>query len=285
MAKAPASNPQERKNPLDVLNIGLEAVKGGPAAMLVWAGGSIVALTVIVAPSFFAARRADLAFWTVLFAIVIVSLLAWLAVKHPARFLLQYRWRVVQQPMRNEKVVEALVKELSNIHGVARDAFEAAMPDVGAQVRTNIFLADYRRAPDGVGCELRMPAPFRHRMLDASEWDIAFQPGQGATGEVFLVGQPVMTTKRLYGLDSEKTIFDPVLSPKLKAIISLPIFDDEHPNVVAVLNIDVCGDADVKEEHLPQVYDKLRGSPNFQNVRNLINKLDKAWLTIGLSAA
>src|SRR5947209_11624745 len=128
MAKAPSSRPQEPRNPLDFVRIGMEAVKGGAPAILVWAAGSTVALTIMVAPSFFAAQRAELALAAFVVAVLVLGLLSWLAIKNPATFLLQYRWRVVQQPMRNEKLVEALVKELSNIREVAQNAFEAAIP-------------------------------------------------------------------------------------------------------------------------------------------------------------
>jgi len=81
---------------------------------------------------------------------------------------------------------------------------------------------------------------------------------------------------------SKAEILDAVIARRLKAIISLPIFDNEWPNVIAVLNIDVCGEAEVKDEHLPKVYELVRGSQNFKNVCNMLNQLDKAWLTIGL---
>jgi len=39
-------------------------------------------------------------------------------------------------------------KELSKVHEAARNSFEGAIPGIKDQVRANIFLADYRRAPE-----------------------------------------------------------------------------------------------------------------------------------------
>lgn len=285
MAKSPSSAPPERQNPLDSLqSLGTEAVKAGTPAFIVWAAVAIVAITFTLTPSFFSTQRPDLGAGTIAAAFIAILLLVWIAIKNPANILLQYRWRVVQQPIRNEAVVEELIKELKLVLEAARTSFGAVVPGIEQQVRANIFLADYRRAPEGVAFELRIPAAFRPGMLKPTEWDIAFQPGQGATGEVFIAGQPVLTTDRLYGVpESRKAVFKTIIPDDLKAIISLPIFDDERSNVIAVLNVDVCGDAAVGDELLPKVYEVVRASQNFKNVCNSLNRLDKAWLTIGLS--
>jgi hypothetical protein len=267
---------------LEYLRIGLEAAKGGAPAILVWTMGAILGIIFMVTPSLIAARRADFAVTMAVTGVVVLVFLSWLAIKNPATLLLQYRWRVVQQPMRNEKLVGLAVQELKNVLGVACDAFDAVIPGVKNQVRANIFMPDYRHASEGIALELRMPVEFRPGMVDASEWDLAFAPGQGATGEVFLTGSPVLAINRLIGVEDDKDVFDPVIAANLKAIVSLPIADNEHANVVAVLNIDVCGDAVVGNEHLPPVYEKIRASASFQKLRESINKLDKAWLTIGL---
>jgi hypothetical protein len=243
MEKKVTSRPPESRNPLEYVRIGLEAAKAGAPAILVWTMGLILAIIFMVIPSLFAAQRPELAAITAGIGVVVLGLLSWLAVKNPATFLLQYRWRVVQQPMRNEKLVELVVEELKKVLAVAGDAFEVAIPGIKNQVRANIFMPDYRRASEGVGFELRMPVEFRPGMLEASEWDLAFQPGQGATGQVFVSGQPVLTTDRLKGVEGEKEVFEPIIARELKAIISLPIPDNERSNVIAVLNVDVCGAA------------------------------------------
>jgi hypothetical protein len=277
------SSPQELRNPLDFVRLGLEAAKGGVPDVLIWAGGSILAVAAVMIPTLIAARKAELAAGTFLVATLAVLWLSWLAAKNPANFQVQRQWRVVQQPLRGDKL-DQLDKELSAVHKLAADAFAKIKSDpaVKDKVRANIFLADYRRAPEGVGCELRMPAPFRRRMHEAGEWDLAFQPGWGATGEVFRSAQPVLTTDRLYGIpDSLQSVFDQLIAADLKAIISMPILDDKNPNVVAVLNVDVC-ERDVEPKDLTAVYGEIKGSTGFKNLYNLINQLDKAWLTIGL---
>jgi hypothetical protein len=274
---------QELRNPLAFVQVGLEAAKGGVPDVLIWAGGSILAVAALMIPSLIAAQHAELAVGTFALAMIGVIVLTWIAAKNPARFQIQREWRVVQQPLRGEKF-DALDKELSNVHKIAMDAFEKANPAKGIKekVRVNIFLADYRRAPEGIGCELRMPAQLRRKMHVSSEWDLTFQPGSGATGEVFRSAQPVLTTDRLYGIPpSQEKIFDALIADNLKGIISLPILDNEHPDVLGVLSVDVC-EIDTSYEHLSTVYEQIKGSPSFNNLCKLMNQLDKAWLTIGL---
>jgi hypothetical protein len=169
------------------------------------------------------------------------------------------------------------------VRGVAVDAFKKAKDADDAQtVRANIFLVDYRRAPEGVGLELRIPAQFRVMMVDPKEWDLAFQPGSGATGEAFRSAQPVLTTDRLYGIPPAlRDVYNQLIASDLTGIISLPILDSEHASVIAVLNVDVCGH-DVDYEDLNTVYDTVKSSTDFGDLKRLLNGLDMAWLTIGL---
>jgi hypothetical protein len=268
---------------LEFVRIGLEAAKGGVPDVLIWAGGSILALAAVTIPSLIAAQRPELAVATFVFSAIAVAWLGWLAAKNPRNFQIQRQWRVVQQPLRGEKL-ELMDKELTAVHNKAAEAVARLKSDTGIKdkVRANIFLADYRRAPEGIGCELRMPAQFRRRMDEPKEWDLAFQPGWGVTGEAFRSAQPVLTTDRLYAIpESLRDVFDQTLAADLKAVISMPILDDKNPNVLAVLNVDV-REYEMEPKDLTAIYEELKRSTGFKNLCNLLNQLDKAWLTIGL---
>jgi hypothetical protein len=274
--------PQELQNPLDFVRTGLEAARGGAPQMFLWAGGSIVAVAALLLPALVGSDKAPYAFATFLVVTIALSTLTWLAAKNPGNFQIQREWRVVQQPLRGEKL-DALEKELKAVHGIAVDAFKKAKSAGDANnFRANIFLVDYRRAPEGVGLELRIPAQFRVMMVDPKEWALAFQPGWGATGEAFRSAQPVLTTDRLYGVPPNlHDVYDELLSTDLKGIVSLPILDSAYASVIAVLNVDFVG-LDVNYDDLNIVYDAVKGSARFANLKRLLNELDKAWLTIGL---
>src|SRR4051812_3659940 len=128
MPRKPAARSSTSPNALEYMRFGLEAAKAGAPAILVWTMGSILAIIFLVIPSSFAAQRADVAAFTFTFGAIVLALLGWLAVKNPAAFLLQYRWRVVQQPMRNEKLVQGVIQEFKKVLAVAADAFESAVP-------------------------------------------------------------------------------------------------------------------------------------------------------------
>ena len=274
--------PQELKNPLEFVRTGLEAAKGGAPQMFLWAGGSIVAIAALLLPALAGSANAPYAFATFCVVTIALGTLTWFAAKNPANFQIQREWRVIQQPLHGDKL-DTLEKKLRAVRGVAVDAFKKAKDAGDAQtVRANIFLVDYRRAPEGVGLELRIPAQFRVMMVDPKEWDLAFQPGSGATGEAFRSAQPVLTTDRLYGVPPAlRDVYNQLIVSDLKGIISLPILDSEHASVIAVLNVDVCGH-DVDYEDLNRVYDTVKSSTDFGNLKRLLNELDKAWLTIGL---
>jgi hypothetical protein len=285
MAKSPKAGSPQSPNPFEIARLGLDAYKEGPPAVLVWAAGAVVALAAVTIPSLLASQQANLAVGTLAFSIVAIGFLCWLASRNDER-LLRYRWRVLRQPMQNDKLVRDVNAEMKKVYATACETFEQVLPGVKDQVRTNIFLADFRRAPQGIAFELRMSPQFSRQMLEPTESRLSFQPGQGATGEVFLFGQPVLTTDRLYGVKpEEKPIYDAVIAAKLKAILSLPIADDKNTNVIAVLNVDVCGDALVKYEHLTKVYEAVKGSAAFVTLCALLNQFDKAWLTISLGRA
>jgi len=278
-------NPQELQNPLDFVRAGLAAAKGGAPQVFVWAGGSIIGTAAMVMPAFIGAGRAGYAVTTFIVAAVAVVALTWLGARRASDLDVLRRWRVVQQPLAAE-TLDALREQLRTVHALACKAFAEAVPKsrTRGKVRANIFLVDYRRAPEGVGCELRMPAQLRVRMGDPKEWELAFQPGWGATGEAFRSAQPVITTDRLYAIPAPlQGVFDALISRRLKGLISLPIRDGRH--VIGVLNIDIVeedGGLTVKTEQLTQVYDGIRKAEEVRAIGDLLAEADKAWLSIGL---
>lgn len=278
--KPPA--PKELQNPLEFVRTGLEAAKGGAPQMYVWAGGSIFALAGVLMPSLVGVGQAFYALVTFGIATIALGILVFLAAKYTVTFQIQRDWRVIQQPLRGEKL-EDLDKKLETLRTVAADAFKKSLgTEVKDNVRANIFVVDYRRATEGVGIELRMPAQFRIKMDDPREWDLAFQPGRGATGEAFSSAQVVLTTDRLYGVPPAlRDVYDKLIIADLKGIISLPILDSERSNVIAVLNVDICL-IEVAHKDLNTVYEAIRRNGNFKDLEDSLNRVDKAWLTIGL---
>jgi hypothetical protein len=288
--KKPAHGPKELQNPLAFVSSALEAAKGGPSQMFVWAGASILGLAALMVPTLLANNRPDYASGIFLVATGAVALFTWLAAKNPGNFLVQREWRLIQQPLHGDKL-DLLAQRLEAVRGVAAEAFVKRKHEIGDKdkVRANIFLADYRRAPEGVGCELRMPALFRLKMKNPAEWELAFQPGEGATGEAFSSAQPVLTNNRMYGVPTAlHDVFDKKIDAGLKAIVSLPILDNKNSNVTAVVNIDLCDDTadatkySVDYDDLNAVYEAIKKANGFATVGGELNKLDKAWLTIGL---
>jgi hypothetical protein len=287
----PASGAKELQNPLAFVPSALEAAKGGPSQMFVWAGASILGLAAVMVPTLLANSRPDYASVIFLVAAVAVGLFTWLAATNPGNFLVHREWRLIQQPLHGDDL-DLLGRRLDAVRDIAAEAFVKRHHEIDKNnVRANIFLADYRRAPEGVGCELRMPALFRLKMNNPAEWELAFQPGQGATGEVFSSAQPVLTTDRMYGVPSElHAVFNEKIDPGLKAIVSLPVLDNKNSNVIAVVNIDLtektaeATNYSVDYDDLNAVYEAIKKQrPNsMAALREELNKLDKAWLTIGL---
>jgi hypothetical protein len=265
------------------VGLGLEAVKQGDRALLVYTAGAVFALTATMISASFAAQQPWLAGAAFVFGTLVAGLFGWLAARRQDG-LLKYQWRVVQQPIRDEKLVRQMNEALSKFYQAARKAFEDAIPGVGDMVRANIFLPDFRRAADGVAFELRMTPQFTLKMTQSGERHASFQPGYGATGTAFVSGQAVVTLDRLYGIpESHKSVYNAQIARELKAILSLPIRDDK--SVIAILNIDVCGDKPVSERQLNDVYENIRASRELTIIEDLLGQLKKAWLTITLASA
>jgi len=263
----------------------VEAFRESPPAALVWAAGATFALAAVAIPSLLAAQKATHAVATLAFSAVLIGFLCWLASNNDTRRF-QYQWRVIRQPMRDESLCNEVNTKVEKIYKVACDCCSKATPNLEADVRTNIFLPDFRRASQGVAFELRMSPLFHRQMRNPAESRLTFQPGQGATGEVFLTRQPVITMVRLYGVSLEdEPVFEHLISKDLKAIISIPIHDDKSQNVIAIFNIDICGDISVEYELLVGLYKAVSNSADFQDLSSLLNRFEKAWLKIGLSAS
>jgi len=285
-------SPQEQPNPLAFVREGLEAAKAGTPQVFIWAGASILGLAGVMITSLLAGTHPTHALVTFGLAILAVGAATWLAAKNPWNFQIQRDWRLIQQPLDGDKL-NTVYGRLQSVRATAAAVFLKQKPEIGNKdkVRANIFLADYRRAPDGVGCELRMPAQFRLNMVDPAEWDLVFQPGQGATGEVFATRQPVLTIDRMYGVPPNlRDVFDKKITPGLRAIISLPISNSEKTNVIAVVNIDLCDPGSayaISYDDLNKVYDAIRmENPNsLAALEDELNKLDKVLLTIALRNA
>jgi len=281
---------QELHNPLDFVKSGLEVSKGGVPGMFLWAGGSLIATAAVILPALASGDHPIYAFLTFLVATLAVGMLTYGAWKSTATVDVQREWRVVQQPLPFGEI-ETLADRLRNVHSEAVKAFQktTGSSDIGKKnIRANMFLVDYRRATEGIGCELRMPSQLRVMMNNAQEWNVAFQPGWGATGEAFRSGQVVMTTDRLFGIpQSLVEIYDKQFPKSLKGVISIPIQDDDqasHASVVAVLNIDVT-DFVVEYRHLNEAYDEIKQSRAFRGVVEKVNGMPKARLIIGLRRA
>jgi predicted phosphodiesterase len=111
-------------------------------------------------------------------------------------------------------------------------------------VRGNVFLLDYRQPHDGCAYTLYMPEELRKKMNYPPEWDIRFNPGQGATGLAFETGRQRISKR----LSKQKGDWDSVfhLTDDLKKkvhkdlewIVTLPLKDPVTELTLAILNID-----------------------------------------------
>lgn len=130
------------------------------------------------------------------------------------------------------------------------------------QIRANVFLADYSKAKDGIAFELFMPNDLRKNMNHPPEWLLRFNPGQGATGCVFVEGDQ-RVTRRLPNEEGQwESVFkmSDELKEKvhkdLKWIVSLPLKDRASQSTLAVLNIDGL-DYDFTDEQLAEMVESV----------------------------
>ena len=113
------------------------------------------------------------------------------------------------------------------------------------KVRTNMFFAHYHpSAPArGTGFRLQMHEKLRKNMEYAREWELAFRPGQGATGKCFCHSEvqrsirgdcPGEWEERYLLTESVKDL----IHKDLKWVVSMPVLDPATEEACAVVNVD-----------------------------------------------
>jgi hypothetical protein len=195
-----------------------------------------------------------------------------------------WKREVIKLPLPDDNERRDIVKDLVDIRNAAFSWLNDRHPDLKiSQIRANIFLAKYEEADKGVVCMLRMPEYFRLGMSGHTDEEIAFRPGEGATGKAFVEH------------DNEPAIFDDIartweeryilteyqkrkIHKKLRWIITYPL-KNKNGEAMAVLNLDCLGLKSNKDElkllkaHLQQRIERIEAKFNefYDKVRISIN--------------
>jgi hypothetical protein len=211
-------------------------------------------------------------------------LLAILSAHSYGRLPLQRQWRVIQQPLQADQA-DKVAKSLRTLRNLAATKLADAtkIDCIEDNVRANVFLVDYRRAQEGVGFKLHMPIQLRVAMDNPIETELTLAPDLGATGTAFTSGQAVLTVDRPFGTPQRyHCVYEDIIHKDLKGIISVPILDDRHANVVAVVNVDVT-EKDIEDSHLDQVYQSICSSKELRTFSKRLNRFKKARVTVGIA--
>jgi len=165
---------------------------------------------------------------------------------------------------------DTLGKLLSVIQEKAYREFKKKCKNLRSnQIRTNVFLPDYRNATKFQDIRLYIPECFRVNMNYEREWKIKFPPKTGATGVTFVDGKPRYTrriSKKAGEWESKLKMTDTLkrkVHKDLKWIFSVPLVDPSDSNIIlGVMNIDGLDHA-ISQSVVKEVIVKLYGEELF----------------------
>ncbi len=154
--------------------------------------------------------------------------------------------KVIALPLADDANRRQIVDDLEDIRKSAFSWLHTKHTDIQEhQVRVNVFLAKYEEAGKGVVCMLRMPDYLRLGMTGHTDEEIAFRPGEGATGRAFVEHESEVAVfdKDRQQWDDRYTLSEyqkRKIHKDLRWIISYPL-KNEDGEAMAVLNVDCLG--------------------------------------------
>ena len=214
------------------------------------------------------------------------------------------RW-VVKVPIKQE-ALEELTRKLQTVRDLAEkeyyDSLGRQMPPTGQsdsdRVRVNIFLPDTQNVVYGEPCSLIIPEGLHCGMKNPNERHIRFRPGQGVTGKVFTLQQPIGTFRKketqdwewVY-LEGKSRIGDEgfeltqrqmhLIDKNLRWIVSFPlkvgVNGDRH--TAGVLNVDGLSQV-LNPKQMQTIYLTLK--PQVEDIEKCLGELGLCKISIAV---
>ncbi|MBN2313005.1 MAG: hypothetical protein JXM79_03685 [Sedimentisphaerales bacterium] len=195
---------------------------------------------------------------------------------------------VIALPIQDDERRREIIGELEDIRNGAFSWLNKRHTDIQtSQIRVNIFLAKYEEAGKGVVCMLRMPEYLRIGMSGHTDEEIAFRPGEGATGMAFVehTGGVAIFNENAGTWDDRYTLTEyqkRKIHKQLRWIITYPL-KNRDGEAMAVLNLDCLGLV-VNEDELHRLKADLQ--PKISHLETKLNGYyDKVKISITVEPA